>query len=256
MSKREYMSIGYIRSNCLSKVGACVDDLPKTQFSISRSRQEKKKINSDYRWLQYNLLGKGDFQINWNIWRDKVPFEKVLSQLTKFKNQYHFEDFVVNRIEVGINDNVLVKLINKHLSDLNEKKEFDEQTRFYVTFVNKPIANDLLNGWDAKVVNDINLSAIVNLKFKRAVLDLTHIESEQKKKEPKTVEDITFLVNEKDVIQQILSHLKADRWFQFPEVQKHFVNGHHPYPGSVRTYERKYGFSKWSFISDEEVIIN
>ena len=63
------------------------------------------------------------------------------------------------------------------------------------------------------------------------------------------------MVNEKDVIKQVLSHLKVDRWFKFPEVQKHFVNGHHPYPGAIRTYERKHGFSKWGFIEDEEVIV-
>lgn len=253
--KQEYLNIGYIRSNCLSKVASCIDELPTTQFSISRSRQEKKKIDFRYRWLQYSLLGKGDFQINWNIWRDKVPFNIVLEKLTEFKNKYHFEDFVINKIEVGIDDKQLVKLINKHFEEANEKKQFDKDTRFYITFINKPVAYNIIDGWDAKVVKDINLNAIVNLKFKRGVLDLSHIESEEKKKK-KIPEDINWLIDEKDVIWQILSHLKTDRWFQFPEVQKHFVNGHHPYPGAIRNYERKHGFSKWSFNKEEEVIAN
>ena len=250
--KHEYLNIGYIRSNCLSKVASCIDDLPKTQFSISRSRQEKKKLNSQYRWLQYNLIGKGDFQINWNVWRDKTPFTSVLQQLTEFKNKYHFEDFVINKIEVGIDDSTLVRLINNHVQEPD--KLFTTNTRFYVTFSNKPIAYDIINGWDAKIVNDINLNAIVNLKFKRGVLDITNIESEEKKKK-KTSEDINWVLHEKDVVQRILSHLKTDRWFEFPEIKKHFVNGHHPYPGAIRTYERKHGFSKWSFIGEEEVII-
>lgn len=252
--KKEYLSIGYIRSNCLSKVASCIDDLPKTQFYISRSKQEKKIIDTDYKWLRYNLMGKGDFQITWNIWRDKTPFDTVLKQLAEFKRKYHFDDFVVNKIEVGIDSKHLVDVINKHLSEQNER-QFKEDTRFYVTFTNKPIANDAINGWDAKIVKDINLSAIVNLKFKRGVLDLTNIESERKKTK-NISENITWLKNEKDVIWEILSHLKTDRWFQFPEVRKNVVGGHHPYPGAIRTYEQTSGLTKWTFTNDEEVIID
>ena len=253
MTVREYMNIGYIRSNCLSKVAACVDHLPKTQLSISRSRTEKTKFNSDYRWLQSNLLGKVDFKIDWNIWKDKTPFENVVKQIAIFKNKYHFEDFVINKIEVGIDDSFLVNLINNYLS---KDETFDSDTRFYVTFSNKPVAYDVINGWDAKVVRDINLNAIVNLKFKRGVLDLTKIESEHKKSNPKKIENIISVLNEGDVIDQILSNLKTDRWFKFPEVQQYYVNKHHPYPGAIRIYERKSGYSKWSFIKEQEVVKN
>ena len=151
-----------------------------------------------------------------------------------------------------------MKLINRHLSEQNQGQQFKEDTRFYVTFANKLIAKDVINGingWDAKIVKDINLNAIVNLKFKTGVLDLINIESEQKKR-TKTSENISWVKNEKDVIWEILSHLKTERWFEFPEVKKNMVGEHHPYPGAIRTYEQKHGFSKWAFTNDEEVIID
>lgn len=252
----EYLNIGYIRSNCLSKVASLIDDLPITQFSVARSKQEKKKIETSYKWLSYNLRGSGDFKLNWNIWKDRVPFKTVLSELTKFKSKYRFEDFTISRIEIGIDSDVLVHKINNCLS--NKNKEFikyKKGTRFYVLFVNRPLSSDIIDGWDAKVVRDINLNAIVNLGFKRGVLDLVGIESDLKKRDAKKIEDIDFVLGEKDIIRLILSKFKTDRWFKFPEVQKHFVNGHHPYPGAIRTYERTHGHSKWAFSKDEEVVI-
>jgi len=256
MSSKEYMSIGYIRSNCLSKVASLINDLPTTQFAVARTHQEKKKLDkNNYIWLQYNLRGIGDFQIKWNIWKHKTPFQTVLNQLSNFKNQYHFEDFVVNKFEIGIDDENLVEIINKKMNEVNEKKRFSSSTRFYITFTNKPIANDVINGWDAKVARDINLNAIVNLGFKRGVLDITHLESQEKKDNKKKNENIDFLIHEKEILENILGHLDTKKWFTFPEVIENFnpENGHHPYPGAVRTYERRHGFSKWAFITDEEV---
>ena len=119
--------------------------------------------------------------------------------------------------------------------------------------MNKPLSYTTVNGWNAKVVKDINLTAVVNLKFKHAVLDLTWIESHEHKIKKTPEPFSSYLINEKEVIWQILSHLKTIRWFTFPEVQKHYVDGHHPYPGAIRTYERR-GTTKWTFKDEEEVI--
>lgn len=249
----EYMSIGYIRTNCLSKVAHLIDQLPKTKFGIARSQQDKKKVDSKYRWLNFTITGTGNFLINWDIWKDRTPFQNVLNELSNFKQKYHFEDFVVNKIEVGIDDPKLVKSINEILEENNIKNLYDEKTRFYVTFTNNPLAYNIINGWDGKIITKINLNAIVNLKFKRGVLDINHIESEQKKN-TKQPEDIDFILHEKEISRQILSKLNTDRWYQFPEV-KECINpdtGEHPKPGSIRTYERK-STSRWTFISDEEV---
>lgn len=251
--KHEYMSIGYIRTNCLSKIAHLIDDLPKTKFSIARSQQEKKKVESKYRWLNFTITGKGNFLINWDIWRDKTSFQTVLNELSKFKQKYHYDDFVVNKIEIGIDDPKLVRSINKTLEENNFKNLYPENTRFYITFSNNPVAYDVINGWDAKIITKINLNAIVNLKFKRGVLDLTHIESDRKRKE-NVNENIDFVLNEKKIARQILSKLDTKRWFEFPEVKK-CINpetGEIPRPGSIRTYERK-STSRWAFVSDEEV---
>src|SRR4030042_2234195 len=238
--KNEYMSIGYIRTNCLSKVSHLVDGFPTTKFSIARSQQDRKKVDSKYRWLNFTITGTGNFLINWDIWKDKTPFQNVLNELSNFKQKYHYDDFVVNRIEIGIDDPQLVKMINKVLEDNNTKNPYDSKTRFYVLFTNNPLAYDVINGWDAKIITKINLNAIINLKFKRGTLDINHIESERKKQN-KEHEDIDFVLHEKEISKQILSKLNTDRWDNFPEVKECITpeTGEHPKPGAVRTYERK-----------------
>lgn len=251
--KNEYMSIGYIRTNCLSKIAHLINDLPKTKFSIARSQQDKKKVDSKYRWLNFTITGTGNFNINWDIWRDKTPFQTVLNELSNFQQKYHYEDFVVNKIEIGIDDIALTQKINKILELNNIKKLYKENTRFYITFMNNPLAYDTINGWDAKIIKKINLNAIINQKFKRGTLDLTHIESDIKRKF-KQNENIDFVLHEKEIIRHILSKLNTNRWDNSPEV-KECINpetGEHPKPGAIRTYERK-SSSRWAFISDEEV---
>jgi len=249
----EYLSIGYIRTNCLSKVAHLIDKMPKTKFSIARSQQEKRKVDSKYRWLNFMIIGTGSFNITWDIWRDKIPFQTVLNELSKFQAKHHFEDFVVNRIEVGIDDPSLVKMVNKTLEVNNIKDFYESKTRFYVTFSNNPLAYDAINGWDAKIITDINLNAIINQKFKRGTLDITHIESDRRKKKSQQ-ENINFVVHEKEIAKQILSYLDTVRWYSFPEVNESINpdTGKRPKPGAIRTYERK-STSKWSFVSDEEV---
>lgn len=255
MTKQEYLNIGYIRSNCLSKVASLVKGLPVTQFFISRSRRQKTIEKSDYPWLQFNLVGTGFFDITYNIWKHKIPFQTVINELTKFKQQYNYEDFVVNKIEIGIKNKNLTKIINKLINENNEKKTYPDNTTFFMTFKNTPLAYDIINGWDAKVVKNINLNAIINLKFKRGVLDLKHIASGEKRRNKGLVENLDVFVNNKDIARLILHQLNMDKWFQFPEVlaSYHPDTGKHPLPGAIRIYERKHGFSKWSFLKEEEV---
>lgn len=252
--KNEYMCIGYLRTNCLSKLAHLIDPFPKTKFSISRSQQEKKKGDTKYRWLNFTITGTGCFNINWDAWRDKTSFQTVLNELTKFQEKYHYDDFVVNKVELGIDDPKLVELINDCLKENGYKNLYSSNTRFYVTFSNNPLAYDTINGWDAKIITKINLNAIVNLKFKRGTLDLVHIESD-KRKARQQQEDIDFVLHDsKKIIKHILSHIDASRWYQFPEV-KECINentGEHPKPGAIRTYEKR-SSNKWAFISDEEV---
>jgi hypothetical protein len=244
MSERRYLSIGYIRSNCLSKVACLIDHLPKTQLHINRSRVERKKIDSNYRWLTYTLEGKAEFDISWSVWKDKVPFQTVLGQLGLYKQKYHLDDFVVGRLEVGITDQKLTELINRHLGH-----KFKDGTQFFVTFVNKPLCTDTLDGWDADIIREINHNAIVNLKFKRGVLDINSIVAV-----PSLDFNFDQVLHEKEIIRQILSHLDTKKWFKFPEVEQAIDprSNQHPYPGVIRTYEQLSG-KKWVFLKEEEV---
>lgn len=248
MTKQEYRTIGYIRSNCLSKIAPLVDHLPKTQFNVFRSFMERRMQEAKYSWCKCMIHATKVMDMNWSAWRDQEEFAIVLKELTAMKMKHHFEDFTVEKIEVGIDDKELVRMINKHLPENMEK--FEDDTRFFVLFRNKPISTDTMNGWDVKAITKINLNAYVNLKFKKGVMDLTGI-----KTGIGTTQDLTFLANEKEVIKQILSHLKVDVWFSLPEVMEILEpkTNHNPYPGAIRTYERKEK-STWSFIADEEVI--
>lgn len=244
MSGKRYMSIGYIRSNCLSKVACLIDHLPKTQFHISRTQQENKKINTNFPWLTYELVGKREFSIQWSAWRGHSPFQRVLTELTEFKKKRHIDDFTVGLIEVGIDDPKLVELVNAHLAH-----KFPIDTRFYTSFVNQPLCTDILDGWDASVVREINLNAIVSLHFKRGVLDLKHI-----KPSCPCEFNIDHLLQEKEIIRQILSHLDTKKWFKFHEVETAVdpKTGQHPWPGVIRTYEQTSG-RRWTLVDEEEV---
>jgi hypothetical protein len=251
--KHEYMSIGYIRTNCLSKLSHLVNDFPITKFGIARSQQDKKKVDSKYRWLNFTITGTGNFSINWDVWRDRTSFQNVLNALSDFRKKYHFDDFVVNKIEVGIDDPTLTTLINKKLEEQGIKQKYKHNERFYVAFGNNPLAYDVINGWDAEIISKININAIINQKFKRGTLDIKSIESSSKKA-GRYAEDLDFAIHDKDICKYILSKLNTNRWYTFPEV-KECINpetGKQPKPGAIRTYERK-STNKWSFISDEEV---
>jgi len=249
MTSHEYLNIGYIRSSCLSKISVLIDHLPKTQFCISRTYTEKKVETSKYRWLHCQMTGTREFVINWDIWKDKTPFPIVLQQLTEYARKYNFEDFTVNRVEVEIKDEELVEIINKHLAE-EKLGGLDIDTRIYASFTNKPLAYDVIDSWDAKIVRDVNLDAIRTLKFKRSILDLVGIRTDRK-----TMASLVSMTNEKDVVKKILSHLNTTPWFHLPEIMKNIDprTGKSPYPSSVRTYER-INAQKWRFVGEEEVM--
>jgi hypothetical protein len=237
-------SIGYIRSNCLSKVASLIEPLQKTQLHITRSRVERRIENdSKCRWLTYTLEGKSEFDLNWNIWKDRVPFQTVLNKLTFYKQKYNLDDFVVGHIELGIQDPSLIACINRKLAH-----KYPPTTIFYVTFTNKPISRDVLNGWDADIVREINQKAISNLRFKRGVLDLTEIKSD-----PDLGINLDRVLFDKEVIFKILEHLDTRKWFKLLEIQALTEEtGEKYYPGVIRTYEQSKE-NRWVFVGEEEV---
>ena len=258
---KEYMCIGYIRSPCLSKVAHLFEGKPITQFCITRSEQDVKKLDGDSpTWEDYKIRALVGYGINWNAWKGHSSWPQVLNRLNTIKTKHHFKDFIVNKIECGMQDKTLIKYMNEIIEKKlisagigNKFKAFPENTWVYPTFKNYPLARTTINGWKADIIRDINLNSIVNMGFKKSVLDIIHIETDQKKKYNK-IEDLSFLIHNEKIVECILKNLDKTKWFELPGVLDTIDKntGDHPYPGAIRTYEKGSGIT-WKFLNDREV---
>jgi hypothetical protein len=245
MSSSEYLNIGYIRSNCLSKVKYLIEDFPKTRFFVRRSYQDARKEDTGFNWINFQLRAYRDLKIQWDVFKHKESYKKVLDKLTELTNKYNFEDFVVEQFQIVINDNGLKELVMKY-------EKIPEDVSFLVTFKNNPIAYNELDGWSADVVSTINKQSIKNLYFKKGVLDLVEIELFRDGK--KLGKDLTKLLSEKEIVVRILKNLDRTIWDNLPEIRKIIEDGNLKRldPGGIRTYEKISGM-KWKFISDEGI---
>jgi len=245
MSSNEYLSIGYIRSNCLSKVKYLIEDFPKTRFFVRRSYQDARKEDTGFNWINFQLRAYRDLKIQWDVFKHKESYKKVLDKLTELTNKYNFEDFVVEQFQIVINDDGLKELVMKY-------EKIPEDVSFLVTFKNNPIAYNELDGWSADVVSTINKQSIKNLYFKKGVLDLVEIELFRDGK--KLGRDLTKLLSEKEIVVRILKNLDRTIWDNLPEIRKIIEDGNLKRldPGGIRTYEKISGM-KWKFISDEGI---
>ena len=245
MSSNEYLSIGYIRSNCLSKVKYLIEDFPKTRFFVRRSYQDARKEDTGFNWINFQLRAYRDLKIQWDVFKHKESYKKVLDKLTELTNKYNFEDFVVEQFQIVINDDGLKELVMKY-------EKIPEDVSFLVTFKNNPIAYNELDGWSADVVSTINRQSIKNLYFKKGVLDLVEIELFRDGK--KLGRDLTKLLSEKEIVVRILKNLDRTIWDNLPEIRKIIEDGNLKRldPGGIRTYEKISGM-KWKFISDEGI---
>jgi len=258
---KEDMNIGYIRSNCLSKISHLFEGKSITQFVIARSRQEKKKMATPYSWENIQASGLRTYQINWNMWKKHSSWPIVIKRLGEQKTKFQFKDFVVEKIEVRYDDPELVSLVNHKIAwwedkqGLSKKSEpLSSDTQLYITYANSPLAYTNLDGWSADTVKMLNLGAVKLLGFKNGVLDIKHIATVQKRRYNQ-FEDLDILIHNEYIIRRILKHLKTDRWFQLPEVRETIdkETGENPYPGAFRTYTWKQGFGKWAFVKDTEI---
>ena len=245
MSSKEYLCIGYIRSNCLSKVKFLIEDFPKTRFFVRRSYQDARKEDTGFKWINFQLRAYRDLKIQWDVFKHKVSYKTMLDKLTELTNKYNFEDFVVEQFQIIIDDNGLKELVRKHV-------EIPEDVSFLVTFRNNPIAYNELDGWSADVVTTINKQSIKNLYFKKGVLDLVGVELFKDGK--KLGRDLTKLLNEKEIVVRILKNLDRKIWDELPKIKKILEEGKLSRldPGGVRTYEKISGM-KWKFVSDEGI---
>lgn len=245
MSSKEHYCIGYIRSNCLSKVKYLIEDFPKTRFFVRRSYQDARKEDTGYKWINFQLRAYRDLKIQWDVFKSGVSYKIMLDKLTELTNKYNFEDFVVEQFQIIIEDNGLIELVRKHM-------QIPDGISFLVTFRNNPLAHNELDGWSADVVTTINKQSIKNLYFKKGVLDLVEVELFKDGK--KLGKDITTLLAEKEIIIRILKNLDRTIWDNLPEIKKIIEVSKigRLDPGGVRTYEKIPGL-KWKFVSDEGV---
>lgn len=242
MTVNEYLDVGYIRSNCLNKTVDLFKGTTVTTLTIERSQQERGKIDSPHPWIKYYLTGLGHFILDWDIWKHKTSFDNVIKILSDFKTKYQLSDFVVEKIQIGLKDPELITMLNNHPRIKNKIK--NEQV--FVTFRNTPLAyTTLVFDGQSDLIQRINLNAIVNLKFKKGVLDLKNVHIMN----GKNSEQYDFMVHETDFIERVLHNLHTDGWYQLPEIKE---IPEHPSPCAIRTYEMKQG-SKWSFVKDREI---
>jgi hypothetical protein len=246
MTKTEYLSIGYIRSNCLSKVKFLIEELPNTRFYVSRSYTYAKKEDTGLPWMNFSLRAYRDLKFQWDVFKhNKWSYQLVLNKLNEMTAKYNFEDFVVEQFQVVISDNTLDAMVRKYV-------EVPEGVSYLATFRNNPIAYNELDGWSAEVVSTINKQSIKNLYFKKGVLDL--VELGLFKDGKKVGIDLTKLLGEKEIVVRVLKNLDRKVWDELPEIKKIVEEGKigRLDPGGVRTYEKISGM-KWKFISDEGV---
>lgn len=248
--REEELEIGYIRSNCLNKTIDLFKGKNIAGLTIERGQQERGWTDSPYPWIKYYLAGTGHFVLDWDIWRYSTPFEAVITTLNQFKANYHFDDFVVEKIEVGlVNDKKLCDIINRliPINEMQKHPSVDENCRIFVTFVNTPLAyTTLALDGQSELITKINENAIVNLRFKKGILDLKQVKIERKKKE---FENFGFLVHKTLFIERVLETMNTKEWYTFEEIK---ILPDKPTPCAVRTLEMQED-RRWRCIRDRSI---
>lgn len=243
------MSIGYLRTCCWSKVQYLFEGMPITKLHLKRTRYERGKkgvIDSPHPWLRLFLYGTATIEMDWDFFKHKVPYSIAIRDFTELqrKNDLFFEDFVIGRIEIAIEDETLTAMINKAVKERNIL-EFSSGTRFYVMYKNAPVAYSVMDGVNIKKIRDINSIAIKELGFKLGVLDLKEIHTYTKERE-----EFNFVLEDEDIIRRVIrEHINHGRWFELSEVNQLKEK---TYPGALRAYERR-STDKWALVREEEI---
>jgi hypothetical protein len=105
-------SIGYIRSNVLSKViymwGNNV-----TELEIDRGQQETKQIiKTKYPFIYYTKVTHENLGMNWSLWKHKITYDKAGIEIARLKEKYGIKDFLVKKIEISIQDKKIIQMFN------------------------------------------------------------------------------------------------------------------------------------------------
>ena len=254
-----YRKIGYIRTNCFNKIAELIRNLELTALKVERSEQEETDEIKPCGYIVIKGTQRARLRMDWDWKRHGVPWGSAYKQLLELKNKYGLADFVIEKMQIGLDDSKLVDLINREIKYWEEgqglvKKspELKSDVRIYINFANTPLAYTTLNGWDSDIIRDINLEELQNLGFKKGVLDMVHITTDRKIIYGET-ENLNILIQNADIIKQIMKHFNTDVWYQLPGIRKiEREKGKAPTPCAIRTYEMQKG-EKFVFIRDEEI---
>lgn len=256
--KEHHRIKGILMTNVLSKGFYLVQGIPLTGLSLERSEQTETKTKTEYPFLKIRTTMTDAFVMNWSIWRHRTPAETVLNTVADLKTHFLFKDFLIKKIEVGMDDRVLVGMMNDFVKkwqegegQIKKSNPLPLDTRVYVECGHQLLPynpDDKLS----RILHKINLSSIKNLHIPEGVLELRHLATERKKKYGEK-ENIDFLLSDKDIVKRILLNIRTERWYQYPEVLAiSDEKGNHPAPTVIRTEEKKRS-NQWVFKKDEEV---
>ena len=245
--KKEYKSVGYLRTNCWNKISYLFEGKNVTELSLLRSyskvTEQKEPGITDYPWIKIFLRHKGEIKLKWSFWRDRTLFLTVVQTISKAKAKYDFRDFVVESIQVGIKDKELTKLINGVIKETKVKPRFiSPEVELFVTYNTTALSFSKLDSINMKPIKKINELAYTLMGFKSAVLDIEHIK-------PLGGENLDYVLNNTGVLKRIIEQVNTKHWFELPEVS---TLEEKVYPGAIRTYERG-ETTKWTLVKDEEV---
>lgn len=230
-----------------SKVQHLFEGMPITKLCLSRSRNEKGESDIPHPWLRLWVTGKAHIMMDWDLFKHRVPYEVAMREFIEIqrRNNFIFKDFVVDRIEVGIDNPYLVDAVNKRIK---EEKEtfggFPRDTRLCVLYKNK-LAQSCVLEKEVGIISQINNIAIDQLGFKVGILVLKEIHTYQKGEF-----SFNFVLQEKEIIKKIIGdHVNNRQWFQLAEVTQ---LPEKVFPGSYVTSERRES-KNWKMIKEEEI---
>lgn len=230
-------SIGYIRTNCWSKVSSLFDGKQVTSLKLKRSISATKVHPTGFNCIKISLHQVGKLELDWDCRKNKVSFLNIADEIERLKVKHQFGDFVVEEVQTVFIDETFNNMISATCG-----KVVPEGTPFFITFGNTPLSTAPLDSVNREPIRLINSISINMLKFKLGVLDVKKVTSEGF--------DLGYVSSNKQLLRYILTNcIHTGGWFQLPEVAQLSENYQ---PGAIRTYELRTK-NRWVLVKDEEV---
>lgn len=248
-------SIGYIRSNVLSKV-VYMFGMNVTELEIDRGQQETKKIiKTKYSFIHHSIVKKETLGMNWSMWKHNTTYDVAGSSIAKLKEGHKITDFLVKTVEMSIQNKEVIQMFNKLQyswakgeGQVDLPKPLPLNATIYVGFKSVTCRKGE-NKWVEKANSDTTES----LGFPYGTLDLYRLETDRKKIYKEREPDLDWMLRDYDFAKIILKQLITHRWYVTPRIQDIIDDdGNVISPISIRTEEQTPS-STWKIIKDDEI---